>query len=538
MTSTTKNRKRMRNLFFFFFVLSLPFGGYAQSTVHTTAQVREVTIFTNGAEIINTFQANLPRGASKLILQNVANDIDEGSIQLGGPDGVTVLSITREKGSNTETIVDPAHRRLQDSLDVVTADRELLRYRREAAQGALKILKNEGLLSGDSKVDISALGNLVDYYQEKSVELNTEIAKLNKEIAVLDRQIADFNQRIRTYVGGGTQIAIQLVNEGTGMASMNMTYRTNNASWQPYYDVRATSISSPLQFAYKARITQNTGVDWNNVKLVLSTGNPSQSGDAPLLQPNYVTFDPPYRLAQPLARQNVVQSVGARAKMADGVDEVAAAPVAGPRTTISENQLSAIFEIDMPYDILSNGQPHSVNLQSFEHPTLFKYYAVPKMDKDAFLLAEVKDYQSLNLMPGEANIFFENMYVGQSFIDPNITTDTLNLSMGRDKSISIKRERIMDQRSTQISGSTKRQTYTYEIRVRNNKSTTVNMLLKDQYPISTDRNITVNLEDDGGARVNSETGELTWTITVQPGETKTYRFQYQIRHPRDQEVYF
>lgn len=528
----------MRSLFVCLIALSLSYSGYAQSPVHVAAQVSEVTVFTNGAEVVNTFQANLPRGTSKLIVQNVANDIDERSIQLGGPNGVTVLSIAREK-SNNMTVVSPAHRQLKDSLDAVTDERQTLQYRREAAQGALKILKNDGLLSGDGNVDISALGNLVDYYQKKSVELNLEISRLNKEIAVLDRQIEDLNQRIRTYVGGGSQIAIQLVNDGTGTASMTMTYRTNSASWQPYYDVRATSISSPLKFAYKARITQSTGVDWNNVKLVLSTGNPSQSGDAPLLQPNYVTFNAPYTIAsQNMMRQNVVQSVGTRARMDEVAEVAASAPVAGPTTTLSENQLSASFEIDMPYDILSNGQPHSVNLQSFEHPTLFKYYAVPKADKDAFLLAEVKDYQSLNLMPGEANIFFENMYVGKSFIDPNITTDTLNLSMGRDKSISIKRERVMDQRSTQVSGSTKRQTYTYEIRVRNNKSTAINMLLKDQYPVSTDRDIVVNLQEDGGAAVNSETGILTWMISVQPGETKTYRFQYQIRHPRDREVYF
>lgn len=530
----------MKKLLFFVFVLIIHTGLYGQSTVNTSAQAKEVTIFTNGAEIVNTIQARLPKGSSNLIVQNVANDIDERSIQLSGSDGVTVLSIARATASST-AVLSAAHKQLKDSLDALSAQRELTTNRKSAAEGALKILNNENLLTGDGKVDFVALSKLVDYYQEKSVQLKTEISRLNKEVAELDRRIAEFNTKIRSYVGGGGQIVIQLVSTREGIAPMTLTYRTNSANWHPYYDVRASSISHPLSFSYKARITQFTGVDWRNVKLTLSTGNPSQSGDAPILQPNYVVFQSHDQMSVANMIQGKVQGVqiGTRARMAE---QEAASPIAeyapGPSTTISESQLSAVFEIDVPYDILSNGQPHSVTLNSFEHPALFKYYTVPKADKDAFLLAEINNYQTLNLMPGEANIFFENMYVGKSYINTQITTDTLNLSMGRDKAINIKRERIMDQRSTQVSGNTKRQNYTYEIRIRNNKSTAVNMLLKDQYPISTDREIIVELQDAGGANVDRETGILTWMITVKPGETKTYRFSYQIRHPKNREISF
>src|SRR5690606_18310764 len=197
-----------------------------------------------------------------------------------------------------------------------------------------------------------------------------------------------------------------------------------------------------------------------NVKLVLSTGNPSQSGTAPVLSPSYATVVYPQSgimirgAAQQNVLQNRVQSIGTRAPMQE---EVAAADVATkaletPQTTVNENQLSATFDIEVPYDIVSNGQPHSVTLKEYDHPALFKYYAVPKLDKDAFLLAEIKDFEKLNLVPGEANIIFENMFVGQSYINPVITMDTLNLSMGRDKAISIKRERILDAKSTQVSG--------------------------------------------------------------------------------------
>jgi len=515
----------------------------AQTIVSTTAEVKEVTVFASGAEVSNTTKVNLPKGSVKLVIQNVASDVDVKSVQLAGPDGLTVLSITPEKNADVE-ITNPAHRRLKDSLDVAQARRELLANRQTAAQGALKILNNDQLLGGGGKVDLGDLSKLVDYYQSKAVELHGSIAKLSKDIAAEDKVIARLREQMRAYAGDGGQLTVQLVSSKPVQGELAFSYMTYSAHWQAYYDLRAKSILSPLQILYKARVTQNSGVDWKNVKLVLSTGNPSQSGTAPVLSPSYATVVYPQSgimirgAAQQNVLQNRVQSIGTRAPMQE---EVAAADVATkaletPQTTVNENQLSATFDIEVPYDIVSNGQPHSVTLKEYDHPALFKYYAVPKLDKDAFLLAEIKDFEKLNLVPGEANIIFENMFVGQSYINPVITMDTLNLSMGRDKAISIKRERILDAKSTQVSGSSKRQTYTYEIRVRNNKSSTVNMLLKDQYPIATDKSIEIELTNDGGAAVNKETGILTWTLSIKPGETQTYRFTFNVKHPKDRNV--
>jgi uncharacterized protein (TIGR02231 family) len=151
-------------------------------------------------------------------------------------------------------------------------------------------------------------------------------------------------------------------------------------------------------------------------------------------------------------------------------------------------------------------------------------------------LAELNDYAKYNLLPGEANIVFEGMYVGKTTINPNQTQDTLNLSMGRDKKISIKRERITDKSGTKFLSSYKEQTFTYDIIVRNNKKEEINMLLKDQYPLSTDKEMTVELLDKDGAKANEETGVLTWEIKLKPNETKKYRISYKIKYPKDKVI--
>lgn len=511
---------------------------HAQDKVKATAVVNEVTVFTYGAEISNKVNVNLPKGSMQLYIQNVARDINVNSVQIAGPDGITVLSVS-QGARNTVDILSPAHRLIQDSLDLATARKEILVNKQKAAQGALKILNNDQLLGGGGKVDLTDLSKLVDYYQLKSLELNTTIENLTKSISGENKTIARLEQQIRTFTGTGGVLIVQMSNARAFQGTLNISYMASSANWQAYYDLRAKSINDPLDIFYKAKISQSTGVDWKNVKLTLSTGNPSQNGNAPILNPSYAQLND-VRLGNVLASKasgikiRGISSVNIEAKEAV-LDEVV---VRGPATTITENQLSATFDIETLYDIMSNGEPHSVTLKEYKHPASFKYYAVPKLDKDAFLLAEVNDFEKLNLVAGEANVIFENMFVGTSYINPNVATDSLNLSMGRDKAITLKRERIMDAKSNQTSGSSKRQIYTYELRIRNGKSAPIEVVLKDQYPISTDKSIEIELTDNGGASVNKETGILTWAINVKPGETKTYRFTFTVKSPKDKVLTF
>ncbi len=325
------------------------------------------------------------------------------------------------------------------------------------------------------------------------------------------------------------------MNEVAGNVNLDISYITNSASWQPFYDLRAENITASIDLAYKAKVTQTTGIDWKKVKLTLSSGNPNQNNVAPLLQAWFLRYNYPFKY-------NIDDNEGKDNKS----NVIESVVVQGYRTTtkkdktsisnyteIVEGQLNVSFDIDIPYDILSNGKAHSVSLKDIKIPATYKYYAAPKAEKEAFLLAELNDYAKYNLLPGEANIVFEGMYVGKTMINPNQTQDTLNLSMGRDKKISIKRERITDKSGTKFLSSYKEQTFTYDITVRNNKKEEINMLLKDQYPLSTDKEITVELLDKDGAKENEETGVLTWEIKLKPNETKKYRISYKVKYPKD-----
>ena len=201
--------------------------------------------------------------------------------------------------------------------------------------------------------------------------------------------------------------------------------------------------------------------------------------------------------------------------------------------SIADNTLNFAYDIDLPYDVPTNGKAQTATIATQEINAGYKHYAVPKLDKDVYLLAEIADWGKLNLMPGEANIIFEGTYVGKSFIDPNSTNDTLNLTLGRDKRVIIKRDKLIDYSSVKFLGSNKLQKFTYQLTVKNAKKEAINLLLKDQFPLTTNKEIEVELIDDGGAEVNSDLGVLNWKLNLAAGETRKIKFTYSVKYPKD-----
>lgn len=523
---------------------------YAQSPRSFNGQLESVTVYSLGAELNHKVKVSLPVGTSEIILNNMANVIDESSIQVSVPSGVTILSTSFSRDFLKNVNKSPAYIKVEDSLQLVNRELNKIQNKRVVEENLLVLLdKNQAIGGVNTGVNVAELMKVADYYKSKQLELRNNIFSLKEAEEVQQKRIARMQQQLQELshdkTGTTGQIVLQVMATAASTADFNVSYLSPNAAWIAFYDLRAENTSSPLKIVYKANVTQSTGLDWKKVKLSLSTGNPSQNGTAPLLSAWFLQFgDPQYAyLKKKQVYQNQIQSMAAPAPMKseDKLQEVAVTnilqgQVAGLAISQNENMLNASFDIEIPYDIASNSKPHSVTLKEFSQPANFKYYSVPKVDGDAFLMAEITNYDKLNLLPGEANIIFENSYVGKSFINPNATTDTLNLSMGRDKKITIKREKAAEQTGTKLIGSSKKQTFTYEIRLRNGKKEAVDLLLKDQYPVSTDKDMEIELLNSGGAAVNKETGVLTWKLNLKAGATETIRIGYSVKYPKDRNI--
>lgn len=519
---------------------------FAQKPIFTSAKTKSATVYFSGAEITQSTSVNLPVGTSEIVIKNVADYLNENTVQIAAPKNVTVLSVQFSDNYISEYELDesnPTIKRVRDSITYVQKELKKVQIDKYSHQQTIELLdQNKEIRGANSGLNVAELMKLVEYYKSKRTELDNAVVLLAEKETKWNKTLTELNNKLEINTQKEDKISegkliLQVMNEVAGNVNLDISYITNSASWQPFYDLRAENINTSIDLAYKAKVTQNTGIDWKKVKLTLSSGNPNQNNLAPLLQAWFLRYNYPFKYEKDANytenkdnKSNVIESVvvqGYRTTTKKDKSSIS------NYTEIVEGQLNVSFDIDIPYDILSNGKAHSVSLKDIKIPATYKYYAAPKVEKEAFLLAELNDYAKYNLLPGEANIVFEGMYVGKTMINPNQTQDTLNLSMGRDKKISIKRERITDKSGTKFLSSYKEQTFTYDITVRNNKKEDINMLLKDQYPLSTDKEITVELLDKDGAKANEETGVLTWEIKLKPNETKKYRISYKVKYPKD-----
>ncbi|MES2812198.1 MAG: DUF4139 domain-containing protein [Bacteroidota bacterium] len=535
----------MKNLFsvLFVFVSAVMI---AQKPIFTSAKVKEATVYFNAAEISQTTSVILPSGTSEIVVKNVANYLNENSVQIGAPSNVTVLSVQFTNDYISEYDLDensPAIKKVRDSITLVQKELSKIKNTKNSEQKTIELLdKNQQVFGQNSGLSVLELTKMVDYYKTKRTEISNSINTLEEKEQKLNELIVKLNNKLEIDTNkeekmSSGKLVLQVMNTVAGNVPLDISYLTNNASWSPFYDLRAENVKEPINMMYKAQVVQNTGIDWKKVKLTLSSGNPNQSNQAPILSAWFLQYGYPNYGYQQNYKKNAVQSLSGKvagitiesnAKMAESS--------VSDYTNIVENQLNVSFDIDIPYDILSNGKAHSVALKEIKLPASYKYYAAPKVEKEAFLLAEIKDYGKYNLLAGEANIIFEGMYVGKTFINPSQTSDTLNLSMGRDKKVSIKREKVVDKSGTKFLSSKKEQTFTYDITLRNNKKEAITMLLKDQYPLSSDKEIEIELVEKDGAKVNIETGVLTWDINLKPNETKKIRISYVVKYPKDKVI--
>ncbi|RLJ77163.1 DUF4139 domain-containing protein [Pedobacter alluvionis] len=526
-----------------FISLLFPISVFAQQQIKSKAILESVTVYNNGAQLLHKGKVNLPAGTSEIVVNNISGRVNENSIQVSVSPGVTILSVQFNKDFLNTDAANPEIKKLSDSVKIV--GNELTKTKNaKAIEEQTLLLLDENRKSGGTAngTNVAELIKLAEYYRTKNAEVRTAISALtliedkqNQKLNALQQQISELRNNPNQQLG---QLVLQLMANENIDASYHVSYVTPNANWLASYDIKAMSTSNPLGIVYKAAITQSTGLDWKKVKLSLSTGNPNYNITAPNLNPWFVSTYPQQirikGLASPIAEKSELSEVVVVSYDADKKKNLTGSvSTVNDYTSVNETQLGVTFDIDIPYDVNSDNKPHTVAFKEYEVPAKYKYYAAPKLSSDAYLLADVTDWEKLNLQAGNANIIFEGTYTGKSYINPANILDTLSLSMGKDKKIIITKEKQQDFSSTKFIGTNKKQVFTYLIKIRNTKKETIDLSLKDQYPLSTESDIETELLENSGAEVNKENGMLSWQLKIAPNETKTIKLSYSVKAPKN-----
>jgi len=277
---------------------------------------------------------------------------------------------------------------------------------------------------------------------------------------------------------------------------------------------------------------------WDNIKVTLSTADPNQNATLPIISPWFIMEDIPQvinynqgRLNAIIQNQNVYSNSPKRAKDNTQLN--------GNNFVFQEIEISELsndFEIDEMYSIPADRKPYSISISETEKDANYQHYSVPKMEKDAFLLGQVVGWEDMDLMPGPMNIYYEKNFIGMAHLDIRNLSDTLDLSLGRDPKVLVKRIKVKELTKKQFLQSKKKLDLTYKITVKNNRNQTVDMELLDQIPISKLKEISVEVNEISGAEYFANTGKLLWKMNLKPGESRTVTFSFSITYPKDKEI--
>ncbi|MBK3516631.1 DUF4139 domain-containing protein [Carboxylicivirga marina] len=235
------------------------------------------------------------------------------------------------------------------------------------------------------------------------------------------------------------------------------------------------------------------------------------------------------------ALQGKVAGVSSRAKKEKPIRIRGTNSLAVPTQQI-RNQTTLDFKIKQAYSIPADNKNYTVDMDAYELQSSYQYYCVPKLDRDAFLIAQITDWEQYNLLEGEANIFFEDTYIGKTLLDVRFASDTLDISLGRDKQVQVTREKAKDFTTKQYIGTKKQELRVWETIIRNNKSESINMMVLDQIPISTLEEIEVKIEELSKGKYNKETGEVNWQLNMKPSEEKKLQIRYSVKYPKNRNL--
>lgn len=636
--------------------------GNTIDTIKVNSKITDVTVFFSGAQISRNIALKTAQGKHVLAIEKLPSEIITQSIQVEGVNNCKILAVKHQ-------LVNPSE--MKKGTEVISLESKIESQKQKIKEIKNKysvfeleenlLLDNSILSKKDGGSTISEIKEAADFYRLKLNEIRTAKLNLSNELEDINKKIQDLYVQLNKLSAEGnkifSEILITIDCETNINTNLPVKYYISSAGWSPYYDFRVDDISKPLVIDYNANVYQTSGENWDNVNLVLSTNNPSLSGDKPEMVTWYLGRRNPYekefvkkgectlkgqvfdsKTKEPLPFANIalyknneviiggvtdfdglytikpipsgyykvkISYLGYETKEVENlliqadritymdfdlkVSEVVlanvvmydeplisrdyvssggtitsecisklparsvqsvATTVRGSRSDKSEyytdnikisnyisNSLKTTitnleYNIEIPYNIPSDGEDYSIKIKDVCLPVNYIYNVVPKLENDVFLVAEVTNWEELNLLSGNTNIYYQGTYTGQSFIDVNNTDDTLKISLGRDRNIIVQRNINKEIFDKKIIGNNIKETIGYDIIIKNNKSSNIKIIVEDQYPVSDRKSIEIEQLGASDAKLNKNTGFLKWVLELKPDEKKTLNYKYSVKYPQ------
>ena len=539
----------MKKLLFAALVTVAFHGANAQKEI--SAEIKNVTVYPDNALIEKSAVVNLETGNNILYLKGNSPYLDPNSIRFDADERYEIVyfsstqrvsSINPEYESTLPEQVRTQYKGVKDSIDGLSREMERLVFYNEVLDKETASLNNMKVMSNPQNTDsLANIRNTLNYYREKMLEIN-KIREQNKDsINALKKQLERLEQTCKIIESSypdkqnaesNKEYFVKVnvfASRAVDNAELNYSYLCNNVGWTPSYDLKINSQDNSGELILKANLYQNTCENWKDVKLTFSTENNNAYMYNGELYPYYLSLQIPKK--ETSKKVYTLELYGYDI-------ETSGEPAfrnSAYNTVISNSMLGKEYTVARKRSIPSEETIKTINIRSQQPELVYRYSIKPVLSSRAFFQGLVPNWQQLELMDADVNLYFDGKYTNKTHIYSNsVQEDTLCLDLGVDRRISVERKINKSvPNKTSIVGNQFEMIVEVDIKVKNNSLKETDAEIEDRIPLSASPDIKISVLDIDGAQMDEKTGFLKWTKKIKASETVNLKVKYSVRYPKD-----
>lgn len=533
----------MKTILLTFSILTFLFvEGIAQDEQSIKTEIENITVYLNGASVLRTQKLNLKTGRNTFKVSGLSTKMDTKSLNLTLSGDAKLVTFYFEKDVLQDKETSILLNTFSDSLKSLEYLHEKLGYELEAFVVEKELLTNNTSRIGENNgVKTTELTMATTYYRSKITEINSKILEYQTKLKPVEFRISSLKEKLASFKNQQNNLeCINLyfiINSSIqSSCQLLLRYFVNDVGWAPKYDLRTQGVGSTIDLDYRAQLFNLSGEDWINVKLILSTAFPSFTLEKPKMDVWGLSYS--YNSAGKVRKSETGNGEGLLndKMMRKDLSENKLQTNNLVKNELDISDLNVEFPIKEKYTILSDGRPNVVDVNSYKLEASYYYFSIPKVSQEVYLIGKMIGWENLNLLEGKVNVYLDGTFVGQSFIDTRYSNDTLEIVLGVDKTVNIQRVKRSDFNQKRMIGLNRRESFMYEINVRNNHKTPIDIEIQDQLPVSQESEISIEQDEISGADKDELSGRLKWQLNLEPAKTKTLKISFSVKYPRNKFV--
>ncbi len=491
-------------------------------------QINAITVFLNNAEIHRIGNINVPSGKSEIIFENISSRIINKGIKINASNDVKIYAVTIER-NNKQYERNNDYKEIIDSIKIIENQKLSIHSNLEILSKQMLFIESNMKINNSSSVTFSQIDEAEKYFSKKITNIQNKINTEKNNLIEIKNQreliLKKAEMLKEKLIKSSSNLKITLESQRSTESQIDLKYLVSNAVWKPLYSIRAEKGKETIDIEYQAQVYNDTGIDWNNIPITLALLDSSNDIDMPKLEI--------WNLENNSNQYSKRRYSSSRTRSTNDKKSLRDIDDSQEFDEFEIDDLSTRFELKNLHKIPSDAAPHLIDVTSFQKKVDFYNLSIPKIKNGGFLIARINDWESLGLIDGVANLYYNNTFQGFTSLKTQQVNDTLDISLGKENSFSISRKKVSSRSKKSLIGFNIKENLTYEIVLKNNKNEEVEIQIKDQIPVSTSKDIEVNPINLSKGNLDPLTGEVSWNIKLGPNESKKLVLKFSIKYPKN-----